>query len=262
MWIVGNDFAAHYYEEYFKRPSITDTEMYIRQNYEITGYHNKYLSTNPNMVSRICNTIIKGLKEQKYLPKLIVVVLDDDLIKYLNFNQYGFSYASRCLLSYIMIEFKRILEAHAEHLPKKAKHTDDAPKFVWIQPPLHRNFTNNTLHNKFAKVCDEMARIHPNNFTLELKKGWDEHDDHLYLKDYRCFTDAGLVAYWRAGDKTIKYADTILIKKINKKKRVSEKLQRKTFNPYHWHRDVSSPDGHRHKRYSREEHRHLPTPPR
>ena len=85
---MGDDFAARYYEEYFKRPSIVDTEMYTGQHYEITGYHNnKYLSTNPNMVSRICNTIIKCLKEQKYLPKLIVVVLDNDLIRYMNFNQ-------------------------------------------------------------------------------------------------------------------------------------------------------------------------------
>ena len=46
----------------------------------------------------------KAISEQKLLPKWVVIVLDDDLLKYLNFNQYGISDALGRLINYIMME--------------------------------------------------------------------------------------------------------------------------------------------------------------
>ena len=231
------------------------------QNFEMSGYYNnKFDGLNPNMISRVRNTIIAGIKQDVHLLKMIVVVLDDDLIKYLNFGRYGFSEASGRLVSYLMSEFGKIIESHNERLPKKAIRKDGGPTIVWIQPPLHKNFANNHLRIKFAKVCDEMAQLHPNNVALALKKGWDEDDDHMYLQESRRYTHAGLGAYWQAVDRTIKYADNILLKKLARKPGEA-KRQSKTFSRYHWHRDISSSSVHRREHCSKEEQRKMPTPP-
>ena len=56
-----------------------------------------------------------------------------------------------------------------------------------------------------------------NCFTLELKKVWDPKDLSLYLSSQR-FTTDGYSAYWEAVDKTIRYFDSVILKKNEKKK--------------------------------------------
>ena len=56
---------------------------------------------------------------------------------------------------------------------------------------------------------------------------------NLFVTESDCFTAQGYAAYWEAVDKTVKYCDTILIKK----------LQKQRSNP----KSARKQPGHRHK---------------
>ena len=121
IWFMGDDFVERSFETYFKRMDTSIGKPYTNINYEVSGYNNnKFTSINPSMLSRISNTIIKGLQEKIHMPKMIVVVLDDDLVKFVNYYNYRFSDAIGRLLNYLMIEFECTIAAHIDNLPKKA----------------------------------------------------------------------------------------------------------------------------------------------
>ena len=48
---------------------------------------------------------------------------------------------------------------------------------------------------------------------LMLKKVWDSQDTNLYIQESRRFTASGLKAYWEAIDRTVRYFDSIVLKK-------------------------------------------------
>ena len=71
------------------------------------------MSTNPSMISRIQNTLIKGITDDILLPKFILVLVNDDIIKLLD-QSFGFSDSIGRILHYIMMEHNRIIAAHKE----------------------------------------------------------------------------------------------------------------------------------------------------
>ena len=90
------------------------------------------------------------------------------------------------------------------------------PQIVWIEAPVHSNFSNNTDRIEFNKSLNTAAQFYPKVHVLGLKKIWDPDNVNLYHKESRCFTADGYQYYWSAIDKTVKYADTILVKKLAK----------------------------------------------
>ena len=70
-----------------------------------------------------------------------------------------------------------------------------------------------------------MAKYHENITVLKLKKGWNPDDSTLYVREARCYTYEGLSTYWQAVDKTVKFCDTILLKKFEKSRNMEK---------FHW----------------------------
>ena len=99
IWIIGDEFMSQSFEEH-----LYQTERYAAIQFELFGYYNnKYTSANPNMVSRIRNQMVRAVKENILLPKFIVVVLDENLIKYMNYYEFGVLEAFGRLINHIMV---------------------------------------------------------------------------------------------------------------------------------------------------------------
>ena len=90
LWFVGDNFMAKSYRTHFKRN--TSSQRFIKDNFEPTPFVNsRFSSSNTNMLSRIQNTFAAALNQMKKmnLPRYVVIVLDDDLITFLNFKDEG-----------------------------------------------------------------------------------------------------------------------------------------------------------------------------
>ena len=119
IWILGDDLPSCTYETNFAR---VKPEGYAISNYEVQDFsNNKFTTINPNMISRIRNLMAQAIKEQVLLPKFIVIVPDDDIIKYVNFSNFGVSEAYGRLINHIMVEHNRLLETQMEFLPEEIK---------------------------------------------------------------------------------------------------------------------------------------------
>ena len=153
------------------------------------------------------------------LPKLVVLVPDDDIIKLFSQHDYahGITKPMSRVLNHIMTDHERTISAYKEYLPTKSV-KQGFPHILWIQAPLHQNFRNNNLHVKFNKCLSELIPLHSNISTLELKKVWDPNDGNLFLAESQRFTSEGLRAYWEAVDRTVRYCDSVLLKKQEKRK--------------------------------------------
>ena len=193
------------------------------------------------------------------LPKYLVIVLDNDLIKYLNFYDFGVSEALGKLISYLMTEIDRMISSQRDYLPKKCKRYN-MPAIIWIEASLHHNFNNNNVTEKFNASLHKMVNFHSNTYILQLKKGWDGLDRCLYLAESRRFTNEGLTMYWNAVDKTVKYVDMILIKKIHKKEKQQQSVTYQ-YERYHWQGNRGHSDWERRDRTQGPRMRPLPRPP-
>ena len=128
--------------------------------------------------------MVRALKEQVLLPKMIIIVVDDDIIRYLNFYNFGISEAFGKLINHIMVEHNRILEAYLEYLPKRAiPPGGELPQIFWIALPLHTNFANNSARNKFTKALNTMAKFHLNVHVYSSLSNcvWHAKASRLYL---------------------------------------------------------------------------------
>ena len=224
LWIIGDDFGSRSFEHYYRARKTMDYNAYAKAYFDVSGFFSNFLSDNPSILSRIGNLLVQAIESKnntKYLPlpKIVVIVLDDDLIKALcsSENMKGFSKPMSRLLNFLMTEFECNVESFKENLPAKCVKSD-FPHFLWIQVPLHENFGNNSLRFKFNKCLEDTARLHQNCSTLRLKKVWDTNDSNLFIKESQHFTAEGFRCYWEAVDKTRRYCDSVLLKKQEKKK--------------------------------------------
>ena len=198
--------------------------------------------------------LVSALTDQKMPPKFVVVVPDDDTLTIVEDPHEDLEViteAMKHVMNWLMQQYTRIIESYNEYIPSKAKRI---PFFIWIEAPLHVNFKNNEWRKCFNEALRSTSALHENNAVLELKKIWDPDNTSLYLLREARFTSDGLRFYWEAVDKTVKFADTILMKKLASKKdkqknsgqsQVTSKQSYQKHDKYHWYKPSSFSSRHR-----------------
>ena len=202
-----------------------DYNSYVKANFDTSGFfNNMYTCDNPSALSRISNALVSAINVQSagktlLLLKLVVRVPDDDILKLLQDKRYVEEQMMQSLgklVNFIMTEYDRNISLFKEKLP--AKCLRDYPYLLWIQPPMHDAFNNSALRFKFNKCLVEITKLHHNAFTLALKKVWDPKDPALYSTEYHRFTSEGYKSYLEAVGKTVRYFDSVVLKKNYAKK--------------------------------------------
>ena len=240
IWFLGDSFAFKSYAEHYFHHE--DYVGYVRDTYETNGFitdHRASLHLN-NVVACVRNLLIKATREKNpRLSKLIVIVLDDDLIRFTSAKHTANSFTFGWIIHWLMTEFDRMMKSFKEKLPNKAKKAG-FPHWLWIEPPLHKSFQDNDLRRKFGQCLQNMGKLHTDTLVLVLKKIWDPGDSSLFLCSEQRFAAQGYQRYWEAVDHTIRYLDTTSIVKILNKQRsgnfnhhpIAE--DRQNYNRFHW----------------------------
>ena len=222
IWFFTDEFGSRSFEQFFK--SRMNNEGYVKTHFDIYGFTNNMFSENPSVIARFAN-LMKVATEEKTttekrigpLPKLIVIVPENDIIKVLlakNVTK-GITKGLGRLVNFIMTEHERGISSFKENIPSKSRR-EGYPHILWIIPPFHDSFSDNQERHKFSKCIEDAAKVHSNVSALELKKVWDPKDDALYVRDQRRFTTEGLKKYWEAVDRTVRYCDSVILKKWGK----------------------------------------------
>ena len=206
VWIVGDKFVFRTCEEYFKQRDHHNYNGFAKENYEILSFaSSKYASNNKSVIGRVRNELLSAMKQETYLPKLIVVILDDDVIRCLDVSNSSSYVVWKRAIHWLMNKFKQDIMDHKQFLPTKVKR-DDQPKIVWIQAPLNTDFKNNEDRLTFNSLLESIGKQFNNNVVLQLKQIWESDNRNYFLPNILCYTSTGLKKYWEAIDRTIRYS--------------------------------------------------------
>ena len=212
VWIVGDEFVHTSFNQYVRHSgnSSEEQKFHMKELYEIKdAASDKYTSLNTNMVCRVRNHLIQMIKEYVLLPKAIVLILDDDLIRFVEYEGNDVIVTYKKILSWLMKEVHRLILSYKDLMPNKARRYK-YPAVLWIAPPMNINFFNNDLRKDFIIALDDVVATYPEMWALQLKKVWEPDNRNYYNDESNRYTATGLSTYWRAVDSTFKFWDTNL----------------------------------------------------
>ena len=220
LWIVGDEFCSQTCLPFFMNIT-SDDDSYAKENFETSIFFGTdYMTTSSfehnanikNRIARVHNSVVRAIRSKGTLPKLLIIVLEDDIINFLNYNDYGVTEMYGRVIEFLSREINEsIQEFKQRYLPTKSKR-DSIPQLVWILPTLHRNYRNSNLRRKFANEMEKILPLFPDNTVLRLKQIWDPESNTMVSSFNNALTACGKRFLWKAVDRTIRYADFILFK--------------------------------------------------
>ena len=123
----------------------------------------------------------------------MLIVLDSDLVHNMNHDNFGIMHMLSTSIMWLASELHKITLAYKEKLPKKSKKSD-YPMFLWVSAPLHKNFSDNNLHQKFNTCLDKVVDTFSNMKMIRMKKEWEFDDPSIFRLGK--FSSEGLDRYW------------------------------------------------------------------
>ena len=218
VWLVGDDFMTRHYGEHFlMSDNKTIKDCFTKQNYDVRAFmSNQFTSNNRNVLSRIRNCFVKGVNDNYLLPKYIFLILDNDIIKTVEFDKYGTSVLFGKLTEWLANEIHKIIKTAKENKPMMAKR-DNYPEIVWIEPPLHKNFKDNLRRKKMGVAMGNATKLFAEMEVLQMRKIWDYDEGASYLSESCRYTAEGQMKYWLAIDNLVKLWSSFLSGKKAKK---------------------------------------------
>ena len=204
--ICGDEFVRKSAKQRYMKMS----DCYGTSKYEILiGAADMYNSHTPFITSRIINSVTKQLNECANMPKFIILIIEDDIIKDVGLDEPAVAAEFfEEYLEYIIKEITKLLKRFEFLLPEYSRQLN-WPKLVFIAPTLHRNYEQNNLklRQKFGVTLDECTAGKNNCWALRLLQIWDKNNLNLVRSDSNQITGEGISYFWRAVDRTLKFCD-------------------------------------------------------
>ena len=247
-WIIGDEFCYRTARKYFKGPKIEENKhaLCTFNTFEVTEFvSSRYHSHNPSVLGRYVNNLVYVLNKSSTegLPRLIVVVTDDDIVKNIKMMSTA-SLQIGILFDWLTKEFNKAIVSFRDYLPAKSKKLGQ-PHVLWISPPTHKYFGHSANKKRLiqSECLESIVKFQDNMSVLKMLKVWDENDSNLFVPDAYRFTTDGLCKYWMAVDSAIRYWNVALFPKLQQNRKNRSGTSKKGVKPnsrYSWRKDVSS----------------------
>ena len=191
--------------------------MYTLNNFKVRVLSSRDNERGVNTMAKMVNQVTRALNHHKKLPKWIVIVVEEDLIKSINAS-WASSEAYMRMIDWVMQQQRCAISQFKKHLPLKAKKYN-LPHVAWVIPTLHDMYTEASFdqRKKFIKCLRMVAKNYDDIIVLPLKQVWDRQDESL-VGENNTITSAGLDLLWTAVDRSVRFADTRVIRNMFKNK--------------------------------------------
>ena len=224
VWVVGDKFVADTSQRYFL--NIPENDSFSKQNFEVSSFFtmrpedeedSEGMDDTPkNMLTRVYNCLISAMRRESTVPKMVLVVLEDDLINYVAYDDFGVSALYGKLINSLAGDMRAAAaEFKKKYLPAKAT-KQNWPQFIWVTPSMHVNYANNTLRKKFGTEIEKMLDFFNDTHAFRYgRNDWDCDRQHLVSAETKLITNNGARRLWRAIDKIVCNANEILFSSKN-----------------------------------------------
>ena len=147
VWLVGDRFVNSTARSYW----VSRVQHSIPQNFEVKVAASGERA-GKNAVGRIINSLTHLFNSQGTFPKWIIVVPEGDIIKDVQYNQYGVSATYGLLIEYTMTAMDNMIKEFMEEGEIRGKlNKYDWPHILWVEPVLHIGLSTSLLRSKICK---------------------------------------------------------------------------------------------------------------
>ena len=131
------------------------------------------------------------------------MILDDDLIEYLDFYDCGVASLYSDWLEWIVEQFTRLVKDRIDLLSNKFK-KEGYPQIYWVAPPHYSNFTNNWARSKMLGCLEVLLKNNKLIRLIRMKEIWDYENVNLVRRS-GIMTEEGLDRYWSSIDAAVRF---------------------------------------------------------
>ena len=257
IWLIGDVFLSRSSDVIMKRLA---EKSYMHANYQVRVIASSPVTSHvPDAIARLRNSMIKAWKKFNTIPKMIIIIPEDDVLNAVDFNGFGIKQMFENVIEWIVEEHMKIMDYYRKSAPGKAtKNKRFWPFYLWIGASIHTNYQNFSRRVKFNQSLEDVAKMHPKLAFLKPLQKWSTEDPTFYSRIDKRLSSLGLAALWTAIDNAVSYFDNKIIPQI---------IENKTRNQYHYRRGnnesirSSGREEHRSTRRDAEVRRTLPKPP-
>ena len=178
---------------------------YISTQYDVKVFASKSSNMMRSSLGRFCNVLANAMNDHDKLPKYIIVVVEDDILRCVNFVKPGVSEVYGRDLQWLANEYHEIIAARKENLPKKARRFH-YPQIFWMALTQHHNIPNNMLRHKFNQCLGTVVSLHKEMKMLRIRRHWSYNDFGVALNGN--IVEAGKIRYWSGVDEAIEFWET------------------------------------------------------
>ena len=182
-----------------------------------------FTSRNPDPIARMRNSLITAWNMFKCIPKIIVVVPENDLIKAVKVHGSAsyFQYAKS--IEWVADEHVKIIDYYKKYATaKQLKNRRYWPFYLWIYASVHSRYEDYSKRIRFNKALEDTSKVHARMSVLKPVQQWDSEDSSLVSNIDKQLTGNGWTALWNAIDCAISYFDTRIIPHIVESKMRSQ----------------------------------------
>ena len=190
--MVGNDEPA----------SNAGESGYMASNFDVKAYGGADNLRNRSVLGRLHNALVNALIEDRPLPKYMLVVIDDDILRCVKFNRQGLSMVFGRCIQWLADEMHTMIVQLKEKLPNKAKKAS-YPLLFWVALPYHCCFPNNNIQFKFNQSMEKVVPLYENMKILKIRRRWNYVDDSV--SPLGSVSPAGHIKYWSGVDEALQF---------------------------------------------------------
>ena len=187
----------------------SSVEFYMKQHFQLIEFSSDRTARG-NVLSRIHNTFVEAINNRILFPKIILVVLDNDMVKKVTGTRIITEKIINDSMKYLIQETHELITDVRKQLPQKAKKFK-YPSVIWMTPPTHMNLTDNTKREQLSKSIETLVMRYNEMRFMRPISPWDFNTANLApatASGYK-FSGRGLVKYWQSINKAVQYWNTV-----------------------------------------------------
>ena len=224
MWLLGDKFIHDNAQTYI-RENKNNPANYVFNNFEVEFFGaNDLESNNASRLGHFRNALFHAFNRYQRLPKLIVYIIEDDLLHTTNFNDFGLTEVYEEMMSWLVVH--RSVLTIKEKLPSRSL-KEGWPHVLFVAPSVHRLYRNDNKRRKFTAAMEKAFKRSPANShnmsILRLKHIWDPEDSSYFIPHRNILSVKGIETYWSSVERVICYC-------INKMEDEKDRIRMENIN--------------------------------
>ena len=184
--------------------------FYIYANYNVKCYSTNPLTpTKKNAPARIVNALINAINDNKYLPRLIVIIPYWDIVNFVGPARFGIFDILESLMRWIVTAMNTAIDTRIDDLQlyNQGATTYGKPKWLWVKMIDRVSVVDKVLasRGKFNRALENMIAGRCSHYLIDINKKIG--DSAYFNAELKSLNADGRGRYWMEIDKIVKYFD-------------------------------------------------------